>query len=62
MRAAIATIDPTWGFTGRDRRKIRSPPPSPVMDHGPVHDLELVPYGTARLRVMEFPVAIGRRD
>jgi hypothetical protein len=34
-----------------------SPPPaSPVLEHGPVHGLRLVPYGTARLRVMEFPV------
>ncbi|ATG53790.1 hypothetical protein CFK41_02600 [Brachybacterium ginsengisoli] len=46
----------------RDGASAAPPPPSPVMDHGPVHDLELVPYGTARLRVMEFPVAIGRRD
>jgi hypothetical protein len=32
------------------------PPASPVLEHGPVHGLRLVPYGTARLRVMEFPV------
>ncbi|GAA1487554.1 beta-L-arabinofuranosidase domain-containing protein [Brachybacterium sacelli] len=33
------------------------PPAGPVLDHGPVHTFRLVPYGTARLRVMEFPVA-----
>ncbi|WP_193106871.1 beta-L-arabinofuranosidase domain-containing protein [Brachybacterium sp. FME24] len=33
------------------------PPASPVLDHGPIHSFRLVPYGTARLRVMEFPVA-----
>lgn len=31
-------------------------PNSPVFDRGPLHDLRLVPYGTARLRVTEFPV------
>ncbi|WP_114854231.1 beta-L-arabinofuranosidase domain-containing protein [Brachybacterium sp. YJGR34] len=34
------------------------PPPSPIMDRGPIHGLRLVPYGTARLRVMEFPVLL----
>ncbi|WIB77724.1 glycoside hydrolase family 127 protein [Curtobacterium sp. MCPF17_002] len=32
------------------------PPPSPVLDHGPDDDLRLVPYGSARVRVTEFPV------
>lgn len=32
------------------------PPPSPVLDYGPDEDLRLVPYGSARLRVTEFPV------
>jgi hypothetical protein len=31
-------------------------PESPVFEHGPIHDLALVPYGTARLRITEFPV------
>lgn len=38
------------------------PPPSPVLDHGPDTDLELVPYGSARLRVTEFPVVGNWRD
>jgi hypothetical protein len=32
------------------------PPPSPVLDYGADDDLHLVPYGSARLRVTEFPV------
>jgi hypothetical protein len=38
------------------------PPPSPVLDHGPDDDLRLVPYGSARLRVTEFPVIGNWRD
>lgn len=32
------------------------PPASPVLDHGPADRVALVPYGSARLRVAEFPV------
>lgn len=32
------------------------PPDSPVLDHGPDDVLGLVPYGSARIRVTEFPV------
>jgi hypothetical protein len=35
-------------------------PPSPVFDAGPEVNIRLVPYGSARLRVVEFPV-IGKR-
>ncbi|TDN42281.1 beta-L-arabinofuranosidase (glycosyl hydrolase family 127) [Curtobacterium flaccumfaciens] len=38
------------------------PPASPVLDHGPDDDLRLVPYGSARLRVTEFPVIGNWRD
>ena len=41
---------------GRDGASAVPPPPSPVLDHGPVHEVDLVPYGAARLRVMEMPV------
>lgn len=33
------------------------PPASPVLEHGPATNVPLVPYGNARLRVTEFPVA-----
>jgi len=39
-----------------------TPPLSPVLDHGPDDDLRLVPYGSARLRVTEFPVIGNWRD
>jgi len=32
------------------------PPESPVTSISPIEDLVLVPYGSARLRVTEFPV------
>ncbi len=38
------------------------PPASPVLDHGPDDDLRLVPYGSARLRITEFPVVGNWRD
>lgn len=38
------------------------PPGSPVLDHGPDDDLRLVPYGSARVRVTEFPVIGNWRD
>lgn len=41
---------------GKDGASAAVPPASPVLDHGPIHGFRLVPYGTARLRVMEFPV------
>ena len=50
---------PQWR---RDGASAASPPLSPVKDHLPVHGLDLVPYGTARLRVMEFPVAMARTE
>jgi len=38
------------------------PPLSPVFDAGPEVTLRLVPYGSARLRVVEFPVIKRRVD
>ncbi|GAB3920476.1 hypothetical protein GCM10011575_44670 [Microlunatus endophyticus] len=44
-----------------DGAQASPPPASPVFDHGPFERVDLVPYGTARLRVAEFPV-IGSWD
>ena len=35
-----------------------TPPASPLVSLQPVEDLELVPYGSARLRITEFPVLL----
>ncbi|WP_425144887.1 beta-L-arabinofuranosidase domain-containing protein [Deinococcus sp.] len=39
-----------------ERNSAASPPPSPVNSQQPVHHVQLVPYGCARLRIAEFPV------
>lgn len=52
LEAAGARVD-GWRADGASAA---APPPSPVLERGPLHGLRLVPYGTARLRVMEFPV------
>ncbi|WP_236595707.1 MULTISPECIES: beta-L-arabinofuranosidase domain-containing protein [unclassified Paenibacillus] len=45
---------PNWGF---DMHSAATPPMQPKLDPTqPVVDLELVPYGSARLRIGEFPV------
>ncbi len=44
---------PDWGM---DRNSAAAPPPSPLDSDGPTADLELVPYGSTRLRITEFPV------
>ncbi|TCK64258.1 beta-L-arabinofuranosidase domain-containing protein [Curtobacterium sp. PhB136] len=46
----------------KDGAQASVPPASPVLDHGPDDDLRLVPYGSARLRVTEFPVIGNWRD
>jgi hypothetical protein len=50
---ARAAHVPQWGLDGAQAAPL---PNSPVLDRGPIHDIALVPYGTARLRVTEFPV------
>lgn len=63
-RAAVVLHAPGARATGWRAAGAQSdvPPPSPVLDHGPDEDLRLVPYGTARLRVTEFPVIGNWRD
>lgn len=56
--SALGARVPGWELDGASAAP---PPPSPVLDHGPTHRFDLVPYGVARLRVMEFPV-IGQWD
>jgi len=47
---------PEWGMDGASAAP---PPPSPVASSSPVEDIELIPYGSAKLRITEFPVAQG---
>jgi hypothetical protein len=56
---ALGCEVPQWR---REGASATPPPLSPVKDHMPVHGIDLVPYGTARLRVMEFPVAMSRTE
>ena len=44
---------PDWTYF---RNSAGDPPKSPVKIDTPVTDLELVPYGSTRLRITEFPV------
>lgn len=47
---------PSWGLDGASA----SPPPqSPVATSSPVKDVTLIPYGSAKLRITEFPLAEG---
>jgi uncharacterized protein len=44
----------SWGMEGASAAP---PPPSPVSLSRPPEDVELIPYGAAKLRITEFPVA-----
>ncbi|MGH2548679.1 MAG: beta-L-arabinofuranosidase domain-containing protein, partial [Thermomicrobiales bacterium] len=52
VRAKAAHV-PQWTLDGAQAGPL---PNSPVLERGPIHDIILVPYGMARLRVTEFPV------
>lgn len=54
---AVAATD--WHQVGPDTGPI---PPSPLLERGASEGLGLVPYGCARLRVTEFPVAGSWED
>jgi len=45
---------PSWGMDGASASP---PPPSPVAASSPVEEVQLIPYGSAKLRITEFPVA-----
>ncbi len=44
---------PSWGLVDNSAGDT---PPSPVASAEPVVDLELIPYGSTRLRITEFPI------
>jgi hypothetical protein len=48
-----------WDLDGAQAGPV---PSGPVRDIGPMMDVALVPYGSARLRVTEFPVVDGGRS
>lgn len=50
---------PSWTLDGGNAA---TPPAGPVHEPSGVMDIELVPYGTARIRVAEFPVAAVDAD
>ena len=52
--SAKARQVPEWDMDGASAAP---PPPSPVSSSRPVEDIELIPYGAAKLRITEFPVA-----
>ncbi len=52
--AARARALPSWGM---ENASAAPPPESPVKVDTPVEDVRLIPYGCAKLRVTEFPVA-----
>jgi hypothetical protein len=46
---------PEWGMDENFPTNAADPPPSPTASSQPEVDLELIPYGCARLRISEFP-------
>lgn len=59
---AKARLLPEWKMLTRTKEgrevatSAASPPPSPVVSDEPEVNVELIPYGCARLRISEFPV------
>ena len=47
---------PSWGI---ENGSAAPPPKSPVPTSEPVEEVLLIPYGSAKLRITEFPVAAG---
>ena len=55
VMTAKARQAPEWVMDGASAAP---PPPSPVTSSKPVEDVELIPYGSAKLRITEFPLTI----
>jgi len=50
--SAKARLLPTWGMEGASAAP---PPPSPVATKNQIETVTLIPYGSAKLRITEFP-------
>ena len=50
---------PSWGLRAHSAD---APPSSPVETDQPIADLELIPYGCARLRLTEFPIVLQEEE